>query len=248
MARPCSRAHAQPGSACHPPNSRRWAAAISQHVASRMPSAASRAAVRPDHITHRGRSTSSALPSPAASPSAVPPAPVPVPAATVQAPSAVARPTPSAGETTNPTRSPRLTPPCRNDVTRSAPDPVTSWPCHGPTCHGPNLATDAPAPAAGWDGTASVNDPGNPSRPNIAHRPSAAAAHPSTANFGTYSARSVFLYTIGQLAWETVLPVLRNYPGQMPGLADCGYEGAGHAVYVAERTSLSHLTTRWMWP
>ena len=29
---------------------------------------------------------------------------------------------------------------------------------------------------------------------------------------------------------ETVLPVLRNYTGQMPGLADCGYEGAGHGI------------------
>ena len=31
-------------------------------------------------------------------------------------------------------------------------------------------------------------------------------------------------------ARETVLPVLRNYTGKMPVLADCGYEGAGHGV------------------
>jgi hypothetical protein len=47
-----------------------------------------------------------------------------------------------------------------------------------------------------------------------------------------YSARSVFPRTVGQLAWETVLPVLRNYTGQMPGLADCGYEDAGHGIFT----------------
>ena len=60
----------------------------------------------------------------------------------------------------------------------------------------------------------------------------------------------------GRLARETVLPVLRNYTGQMPGLADCGYEGAcSHAirtqathVKAAVKTSLNHLTTRKMWP
>ncbi len=31
-------------------------------------------------------------------------------------------------------------------------------------------------------------------------------------------------------ARENVLPALRNYTGKMPGLADCGYEGAGHGV------------------
>ena len=31
-------------------------------------------------------------------------------------------------------------------------------------------------------------------------------------------------------ARETVLPVLRNYTDAMPGLADCGYEGAGHGI------------------
>ena len=31
-------------------------------------------------------------------------------------------------------------------------------------------------------------------------------------------------------ARETVLPVLRNYTGEMPRLADCGYEGAGHGI------------------
>ena len=31
-------------------------------------------------------------------------------------------------------------------------------------------------------------------------------------------------------ARETVLPVLRNYTDKMPGLADCGYEGAGHGI------------------
>jgi hypothetical protein len=31
-------------------------------------------------------------------------------------------------------------------------------------------------------------------------------------------------------AREKVLPVLRKYTGKMPGLADCGYEGAGHGI------------------
>ena len=31
-------------------------------------------------------------------------------------------------------------------------------------------------------------------------------------------------------AREKVLPVLRNYVGEMPGLADCGYEGAGRGI------------------
>ena len=31
-------------------------------------------------------------------------------------------------------------------------------------------------------------------------------------------------------ARENVLPVLRNYTDEMPGLADCGYEGAGHGI------------------
>jgi hypothetical protein len=31
-------------------------------------------------------------------------------------------------------------------------------------------------------------------------------------------------------AREMVLAVLRNYTGKMPGLADCGYEGAGHGI------------------
>jgi hypothetical protein len=31
-------------------------------------------------------------------------------------------------------------------------------------------------------------------------------------------------------ARENTLPVLRNYTGKMPALADCGYEGAGHGV------------------
>jgi hypothetical protein len=31
-------------------------------------------------------------------------------------------------------------------------------------------------------------------------------------------------------ARENVLPVLRNYTDEMPALADCGYEGAGHGV------------------
>ena len=33
-------------------------------------------------------------------------------------------------------------------------------------------------------------------------------------------------------ARENVLPVLRKYTEKMPGLADCGYEGAGHGVHV----------------
>ena len=31
-------------------------------------------------------------------------------------------------------------------------------------------------------------------------------------------------------ARENVLPVLRQYTDEMPGLADCGYEGAGHGI------------------
>lgn len=31
-------------------------------------------------------------------------------------------------------------------------------------------------------------------------------------------------------AREAVLPLLRNYIDKMPGLADCGYEGAGHGI------------------
>jgi DDE superfamily endonuclease len=31
-------------------------------------------------------------------------------------------------------------------------------------------------------------------------------------------------------AREKVLPVLRKYTGKMPGLADCGYEGAGQGI------------------
>ena len=33
-------------------------------------------------------------------------------------------------------------------------------------------------------------------------------------------------------ARENVLPVLRNYTEKMPGLADCGYEGAGHGIFT----------------
>ena len=87
VASPRSRAQAQPGSARQPPNSSRCAAAMSQHVASRTPSAANRAAVWPDHTTHRGRTTSS----PARSRR---PGPDP---ATGQV-SAVASPDPSAGD------------------------------------------------------------------------------------------------------------------------------------------------------
>ena len=29
---------------------------------------------------------------------------------------------------------------------------------------------------------------------------------------------------------ENVLPVLRNYTDKMPGLADCGYDGAGYGI------------------
>jgi hypothetical protein len=31
-------------------------------------------------------------------------------------------------------------------------------------------------------------------------------------------------------AREELLAVLRNYTGKMPGLADCGYDGAGQGV------------------
>ena len=33
-------------------------------------------------------------------------------------------------------------------------------------------------------------------------------------------------------ARETALPALRKYMGKMPGLADCGYEGAGHGIFT----------------
>ena len=124
---PRSRAQAQPGSARQPPNSSRCAAEMSQHVASRTPSAARRAAVWPDHTTHRGRSASSARPTSAAGPA---PAARPAPAMTGHARSAVASPRPNAGEMTSPTRSPRFTPAWRNDVTSSA--PATTPPCHAP--------------------------------------------------------------------------------------------------------------------
>ena len=118
-ASPRSRAQAQPGSARQPPNSSRCAALMSQHVASRTPSATRRAAVWPDHSTQRGRNASSARSTPAARPGP----------ATSQLRSAVARPRPSAGEMTSPTRSPRFTPAWRNEVTRSASatDPTLPW-------------------------------------------------------------------------------------------------------------------------
>jgi DDE superfamily endonuclease len=37
-------------------------------------------------------------------------------------------------------------------------------------------------------------------------------------------------------ARENVLPVLRDYADDMPALADCGYEGAGHGVLTPVRT------------
>ena len=107
---PRARAQAQPGSARQPPNSMRCAAVMSQHVASRTRSAIRCAAVCPDHIAHRGLSASSARPTSAASPA---------PGGTGQARSAVATPSPAAGEMTSPTRSPRSTPAWRSDVTRS---------------------------------------------------------------------------------------------------------------------------------
>jgi hypothetical protein len=36
-------------------------------------------------------------------------------------------------------------------------------------------------------------------------------------------------------AREMVLPVLRKYTDEMPGLADCGYEGAGHGILTPVR-------------
>ena len=116
VARPRSRAQAQPGSARQPPNSSRCTAAISQHVASRTPASARRAAVCPDHSTQRGRSSSSARPISAAT------------QGTVHELAPAASPSSSAGEMTSATRSPRLTPAWRNDVTRSA--PATDPPCH----------------------------------------------------------------------------------------------------------------------
>jgi hypothetical protein len=43
-------------------------------------------------------------------------------------------------------------------------------------------------------------------------------------------------------ARETVLPVLRNYTGQIPGLADCGYEGAGHGFFTASPSEIGLIT------
>ena len=73
VASPRALAQAQPGSARQPPNSSRCAAVMSQHVASRTPSATRCAAVWPDHTAHRGRSTSSARSTSAASPGAASP-------------------------------------------------------------------------------------------------------------------------------------------------------------------------------
>jgi len=38
-------------------------------------------------------------------------------------------------------------------------------------------------------------------------------------------------------------PVLRDYTDRMPGLADCGYEGAGHGILTPECTSGSRAET-----
>ena len=44
-------------------------------------------------------------------------------------------------------------------------------------------------------------------------------------------------------AREMVLPVLGEYTGRMPVLADCGYEGAGHGVHAPVR-KLQNMTER----
>src|SRR5207344_818428 len=77
---------------------------------------ASRAAVCPDHSTQRGRSSSSARQISAAT------------QGTVHELAPAASPSSSAGDMTSATRSPRLTPAWRNEVTRSA--PATDPPCH----------------------------------------------------------------------------------------------------------------------
>ena len=58
-ARSCSCAHTRAGSACHPPNSSRCTAAMSQPVATRTPASTSGTAVAFDHVTQRGRIASS---------------------------------------------------------------------------------------------------------------------------------------------------------------------------------------------
>ena len=161
VASPRARAQAQPGSARHPPNSSRCAATMSQQVASRRPAATSCAAVWDDHTAHLGRRTWSARPTSAASPAASTPpgrGEAPSSGGTVQARAAVATPSPRAGETASPTRSPRATPARRNDVTRSSPagGPGTDAPVTDPTlprtgarsassASGPGIATLAPA-------------------------------------------------------------------------------------------------------
>ena len=141
VASPRSRAQAQPGSARQPPNSSRCAAVMSQHVASRTPSAIRRAAVWPDHTTHRGRSASSARPTSSARSRRA------APRGRRDGPGPIRRgqARPSAGEMTSPTRSPRFTPAWRNDVTRSS--SATDPPCHALTPSNACPWPPAPRPA-----------------------------------------------------------------------------------------------------
>jgi hypothetical protein len=48
-------------------------------------------------------------------------------------------------------------------------------------------------------------------------------------------------------ARENVLPVLRKYIGEMPGLADCGFEGAGHGVLTPVKKP-GDVNPNWIWP
>ena len=153
-ARPCSRAQARPGSARHPPNSSRCAAVISQHVASRTPSAARRPAVCPDHTTHRGLSSSSAGPSAVMAPASD---------RMCHALSAVATPRAAAGEMTRPTRSPRVTAARLSRADSSTSGPVAANPV---TEHTLPQAVRPPPSARRWPGarttTRSAQNAGKP--------------------------------------------------------------------------------------
>ena len=45
-------------------------------------------------------------------------------------------------------------------------------------------------------------------------------------------------------AREKVLAVLRKYTDEMPGLADCGHEGAGHGILTPVKTRVPQMSVR----
>ena len=104
--RSCSCAHTRSGSARQPPKINRCTAAMSQPVATRTPASTSATAVSFDHITQRGRNTSSTRRTTFAKSSTA--------AGTHHRPVGVAMATPTSGATTIATRSPRAAPLSRN--------------------------------------------------------------------------------------------------------------------------------------